>query len=133
MRATICFALVALLVSPAAARPDIEVCSWSRIPMDMRQAPDPSRYEVQYLPNEGVQLACRGYTGGPALWGCARKQDETFIFSEELNAYVEIGLYWHIFIDEDLPPSTKHCVLFHEYAHLPPNNWCGTHEGRCPP
>ncbi len=101
--------------------------------MDMRQAPDPDIYEVQWLPNAGVQMSCRGRLGGPSLWGCARELDDPFVFSEASNSFVEVETYWIIYIDKGLSPAMQHCVLHHEYAHLPPNNWCADHSGRCPP
>jgi len=101
--------------------------------MDMRQAPDPDLYEVRYLPNVEVQMSCRGKVGGPSLWGCAHVLEDAFVFSAASNSYVEAaGPYWEIYIDQGLSPAMRHCVLFHEYAHLPPNNWCANHKGRCP-
>jgi hypothetical protein len=37
--------------------------------------------------------------------------------------------HWTIWIDRDFTALEKRCVIMHEKAHLPPNNWKANHRG----
>lgn len=110
--------LLLALSSPVAARPDMKICTW--VPGAVWQeragtawrAPDLT-YDVFYIEKEELLALC-GKTRQTR--GCAMGSKT----------------YAQIYIDEGLHVSARHCVLFHEYAHLPPNNWCSNHQGRCP-
>lgn len=109
-------ALLALLAISAASSAEESICERPGMypPRDLRAEPT-----VPYVIREsgGVDSKCGGggrWVGGPAL-GCA-------------------GQYapgkWVIWINRNLSPFEKKCLILHEKAHLPPNNWSNGHTRR---
>lgn len=98
-------AVLLLLIMPEAVARGIPVCSWSIIPIDGNWQAPSIPYDVFYLSKGDLREACPN--NSEHVRGC---------WQGSLS-------YAQIYIDRDLHPSMRHCVLFHEYAHLPPNNW----------
>ena len=105
MRLALALVLVLLMVTPTLARWDGNVCHWTA---GSKPAPPNIPYDVFYVSRQGMADGCEN--DHPLLWGCYRGD----------VSYAQIYIY------EGLHPSMRHCVLFHEYGHAPPNNW--THD-----
>jgi hypothetical protein len=110
MRLTV-LVLLSLLASPAVARDDWRICHSEYIPDNKRRVPT-VEYHVFYMSPQMIRnAACEN----PETWGCVSQEGDNL---------------WHIYIDRDLHPSMRHCVLMHEMAHLPPNLWDHTRPAR---
>lgn len=92
-----------LLTGPAAARPIYDICGWDYIPDD-KFVPPTVLYDVLYITKTDMKPTC----GDSGSYGCAVKAGTG---------------YWQIYVRNDIVPRMRHCVIFHERAHLPPNNW----------
>ncbi len=92
------------MTSVASAFAGNPVCDF--IPLDKRAEPT-VRYEVIALPNHNLRFMCSFDLPQP-MWGCA---------SEEADDH------WLILVDDRLEGENLRCVILHEKAHMPPNNW----------
>lgn len=63
-------------------------------------------FEVYHMANEDIRSNCR-YTGNDVISGCVVLETDPA----------------EIYIDWSLSEEMAACVLMHEKAHLPPNNW----------
>jgi hypothetical protein len=100
-------AMACLLVTPSLAYHG-EPCHADYIPRDMRAEPTVP-YEVYNWPYEDVQDWCGQFVrGGSEFRGC--------VFDQGNGIRV-------VLIDDALSDEMKACVLLHEKAHMPPNNW----------
>jgi hypothetical protein len=105
MRLLVALAVLLLTLTPTLARPDGDICHWADGPKP--ETPN-IPYDVFYVSRQGMAEGCEN--DHPLLWGCYRGDRS----------------YAQIYIFKDMHPAMRHCVLFHEYGHAPPNNW--THD-----
>jgi hypothetical protein len=93
-----------LLTGPAMAHRPV-TCGLEVIPKDKQQRPT-VLFDVLYVDRAGIKAGCE--SDNRRMVGCTR----------------QIGRnYWQIYILERPDVRLMRCVLLHEYAHLPPNNW----------
>jgi hypothetical protein len=103
--------LLLALVAPAQGH---DWCSYLVPPPDQREEPT-VKYLVHLAPPADLSWLCSSFGGHPVgmAGGCARNQGADQNGNE----------HWVIFVRADLSPEHTACVLLHEKAHLPPNNW----------
>ena len=105
-----CMALTGVTLAGEFPRPEVfgKPCHVERIPLNKRAEPT-VRYTVTYQSWRHLQTTCETNHNTPdnMAWGCARLDTSPM----------------QIFIDAALSDDMKACVLLHEKAHLPPNNW----------
>jgi hypothetical protein len=97
------------LFAPPAIGGQTPICSMEMIPLDKRVEPTVD-YDVMFFEQPALRKMCRHEWASSKdyIWGCAAREGDD---------------YWGIYVERGLDQTNRDCVVTHEKAHMPPNNW----------
>lgn len=108
-RLVVCIAALSLS-SPAMAG----WCGYETPPPEYRNEPSVA-YKIFDQPSEMLDETCHTDGGPPGFIGACAE--------EVVSAQEQPPGFWIIYIRNDVSAEDRECILLHEKAHLPPNNW----------